>query len=64
MFAENVPTTESKAVLSVVQSAVEYKQGNCRFSDMPKLEAPDVTITWVRVYYDKESLFLQTVTKM
>jgi len=50
--------------LSVLRSAVEYKQGNCQFSDMPELEAPDVTITWVRVYDDNERSFLQTVTKM
>jgi hypothetical protein len=64
MFAENVPMTESKAMLSVLRSAVERKQGNCRISDMPKLEPLDVTITLVRVYYDNGSSFLQTVTKM
>jgi hypothetical protein len=64
MFAENVPMTESKTVLSALRSAVEHEQGNCRFSDMPKLEPPDVTIRWVRVYYDHGSSFLQTVTKI
>jgi hypothetical protein len=64
MFAENVPMTESKAVVGVLCSSVEHKQGNCRVSNMPKLEPPDVTITWVRVYYDNGNSFLQTATKI
>jgi len=62
MFAENVPMTESKAVLNVLRSAVEHKQGNRRFSDMPKLEPPDVTISRVRDYYNNGSSFFHTVT--
>jgi hypothetical protein len=40
--------TESKAVVSVLLSALEHKQGDCQFWDVPKLESPDVTITRVR----------------
>jgi hypothetical protein len=54
--------TESKAVVSVLLSALEHKQGDCQFSDVPKLEPPNVTITRVRVFYVNGSSFPQKVT--